>query len=279
MTPTPKPPRCHISLGDLLLLFCLAWVILPALADDKMEIIELKGRTPQEMIPLLRPFVGPEGTVTGMHNSLIVRTTPDRMAEVRRIIGAFDKAPRRLLIHVRETAPSEASRNEIGIATGNHRIRIGEGDEAGVTLKRYTTRSRDENVRTLQTLEGEPTLIQSGVRLPVVTSSGYVAGAGPDRRRITYGYTDADSGFYAIANLVGDRVRVEITTRKERPIPGSGAITHQESRNMVTGGIGEWLHIAGIRSSRGNDTTDLGRQSATRTEAMNDIWVKVEVLP
>lgn len=267
-----------MPIRHLLLFLGLVLITLAALADDRMEIFELKGRTPQEMIPLLQPFVGPDGSVSGMHNSLIVRTSPQRMEEIRRIIGEFDRAPRRLLIHVRETAPSETSRDEIGVSTGNRRIRIGERDEAGVSLKRYTTRSHEESVRTLQTLEGEPTLILSGVSLPVVTGSGYVAGARPGSHQITYGYRDVDSGFYAIANLVGDRVRVEITSRREHPVPGAGAIDRQESRNMVTGRIGEWLHIAGIRSSRRNDTMAIARQSGAQSESSSDLWLKVEVL-
>lgn len=270
--------RHFMPLRYWLLFFSLAGFILPAMAADEMEIFELKGRTPQELIPLLQPFAGPDGTVTGMHNQIIVRTSAERMGEIRRIIDEFDKPPRRLLIQVRESAPTGSSRDRIEISTGNRRIRIGDPHEEGLTLKRYTTSSQEDNVRTLQTLEGEPTLILSGVRLPVVTSSGYVAGAGADSHQITYGYSDVDSGFYAIANLVGDRVRVEITTRKARPIPRSGAIDQQASRTVVSGGLGQWLHIGGLRSSLRNEATDIGMQSGARAEATSDLWVKVEVL-
>jgi hypothetical protein len=83
MTPTAQI-RPRISYLSRLLLFSLVLFMLPALADDKMEIFELKGRTPQEIIPLLKPFVGPDGAVSGMNNRVIVRTTPERMAEIRR---------------------------------------------------------------------------------------------------------------------------------------------------------------------------------------------------
>jgi hypothetical protein len=278
MTPTAQI-RPRISYLSRLLLFSLVLFMLPALADDKMEIFELKGRTPQEIVPLLKPFVGPDGAVSGMNNRVIVRTTPERMAEIRRIIGEFDRAPRRLLIHVRETAPSDSTGNEIGVSAGNRHIRIGEGDGQGLTLKHYTTRTSDESIRTVQTLEGEPALILNGVTLPVVTGSGYVTGAGPGSRQITYGYSNVDSGFYAIANLIGDRVRVEITSRRERPISGSGAIDRRESRNMVSGAIGEWLPVAVTRSSVSRDTGGIGSRTSTGSASVNRLWLKVEVLP
>lgn len=278
MTQTAQIRQRMPSLSRLLLL-SLVLFMLPALADDKMEMFELKGRTPQEIIPLLKPFVGPDGAVSGMNNRVIVRTTPERMAEIRRIIGEFDRPPRRLLIHVRETAPSDSTGNEIGVSAGNRHIRIGERDEQGLTLRHYSTRTSEESVRTVQTLEGEPVLILNGVSLPVVTGSGYVAGAGPGSRQITYGYRDADSGFYAIANLIGDRVRVEITDRRERPLSGSAAIAHRESRNMVSGAVGEWLPVAVTRSSVGRDSSAIGSRTSTGSASVNRLWLKVEVLP
>ena len=279
MTPETRPIRYPPPFISWLLLFSLALATLPALAGDKMEIFDLKGRTTQEMIPLLQPFVGPDGTVTGMNNRIIVRTSPERMAEIRRIIDEFDRPPRRLLIHVRDSAPSDGEGNAIGISAGNRHIRIGEGNGQSLNLKHYSTRTREENDRTVQTLEGEPVLIMNGVSLPVVTGSGYVAGAGAGGRQITYGYKDVDSGFYAVANLIGDRVRVEITNRRARPLAGSAAIDHRESRNMVSGAVGEWLPVAVSTSSISQDSSTIGSQRSTESTAVNRVWLKVEVLP
>ncbi|MEJ2425873.1 MAG: secretin N-terminal domain-containing protein [Candidatus Thiodiazotropha sp.] len=279
MTPTTRPIPYPPPFVIWLLLLSLGMAALPALAADKMEIFELKGRTSQEMIPLLRPFVGPDGTVTGMNNRVIVRTSPERMAEIRRIIDEFDQPPRRLLIHVRDSAPSKDEGDEIRISAGNRHIRIGEGNGQHLNLKHYSTRTREENVRTIQTLEGEPVLILNGVSLPVVTGSDYVAGAGTGSRRITYGYKDVDSGFYAIANLIGDRVQVEITHRRARPLSGSGAIDHRESRNRVSGAVGEWLPVAVNSSSSSQDSSTIGSQRSTESATVDRVWLKVEVLP
>ncbi|MBL3619725.1 MAG: hypothetical protein JMN26_18695 [gamma proteobacterium endosymbiont of Lamellibrachia anaximandri] len=49
---------------SICLIFILIFLPLQA-QSESLEIFELKGRTHQEMIPLLKPFVGPEGTIEG----------------------------------------------------------------------------------------------------------------------------------------------------------------------------------------------------------------------
>ena len=48
-------------------------------AGYPLEIIEMKARSVEEMIPIIRPLVEPDGTVTGMQNQLIIRTSPERL--------------------------------------------------------------------------------------------------------------------------------------------------------------------------------------------------------
>ncbi|MGD8910063.1 MAG: hypothetical protein PVI92_12030, partial [Chromatiales bacterium] len=116
-------PRLRLTLVLLLALLGLS-----AMADE-MQIFDLKGATPREMIPLIKPFVGPDGTVTGMHNQLIIRTSAERMVQVRKILQEFDRAPRRLLIHVRDTAPSESERSRIDLSIDTPPLQLGEADK------------------------------------------------------------------------------------------------------------------------------------------------------
>jgi len=251
--------------------------ILSVGAAEQMEVFELKGRAPQELIPLVQPFVGADGSVTGMNNRLVVRTTTDRMIEIRRIITAFDRPLRRLRIQVRESEPSESVRQEIGVSSGNVGIQIGESRDEGITARRYANRVREENVRTVETLEGEPTLIARGESLPIITGPVYIGGADAGRRSISNGYLDINSGFYAIATLLDERVRIEIAHRKEGSL-SNRTIDHQESRHVVTGKIGQWLPVAGVRSFRGDNATGIGRRVDGQTKSVTGLWLKVEVL-
>ena len=61
-----------------------------AYAQMKLEIIPLKSRTVEEMIPIVRSILGGQGTVTGMSGQLIVRTTPRNLTEVKKVLAALD---------------------------------------------------------------------------------------------------------------------------------------------------------------------------------------------
>lgn len=83
-------------------------------AELGIEVIELRYRTVEQVLPILQPLVPKPGTVSGMHSSLVVRTTPGNLAEIRRVLEAIDRVPRRLMITVRQDA--DASRADDGFS-------------------------------------------------------------------------------------------------------------------------------------------------------------------
>jgi hypothetical protein len=264
-----------IRTGFLLLmtLFCSL-----SLHAEELEIFQLKGSTPQEIIPLVKPFVGPDGTVTGRHDKLIVRTSSERMAQVRKILQQFDRAPRRLLLQLRDTAPSEAETNDIDLSLSTPHLRLGEGKDNGVRLKRYTTRTQEANLRSVQTIEGQPTLITSGVSRPVQTGGGYIVGPRASEWS-SYGYQNLSSGLYATVRLVGERVRIEITTQKQTPLTGSPEVSQQATSNVVSGRLGAWLPLAGVSSQRRQESRGIASRADSEASQESELWVRVELLP
>ena len=51
----------------------LAIVASGALAQGSIEVIPLRHRTAEQVIPILRPLLEPGGALTGQYNHLIVR--------------------------------------------------------------------------------------------------------------------------------------------------------------------------------------------------------------
>jgi hypothetical protein len=69
-----------------------------------VEVISLRYRTAQELIPILQPMVAREGSLSGLQSQLIVRTTPANLEDIKRILASVDVMPRQLLITVRQDA-------------------------------------------------------------------------------------------------------------------------------------------------------------------------------
>src|SRR5687768_17297058 len=66
-----------------------------------LEIIALRHRTPEQVLPALRPLLEPGATLSAHSNQLIIRTSPANLAEIRRALEAIDRPARRLQISVR----------------------------------------------------------------------------------------------------------------------------------------------------------------------------------
>jgi len=93
-------------------------LILPAIvtADPTiLEVIQLKHRTTDEIIPLIHPFLDKQGALNGMRGRLIIRTTPDNLQEIKQLLNEIDTAPRRLIITVKQ---------DVGHAAARHLLRI-----------------------------------------------------------------------------------------------------------------------------------------------------------
>lgn len=97
-----------------------------AFAQQSLEVIALRYRTADQVLDTLRPLVEPGGTLTGQGNQLIVRVSPDNLAEIRRALDAIDRPQRRLQISVRFDSAGQASRRDLGASgvISNQGVRV-----------------------------------------------------------------------------------------------------------------------------------------------------------
>ena len=85
-------------------------------AEMTLEIIPLQFRNADEIIPIIRPLVQHGGTVTGMNNQLIIKTTAGNLMEIKQILAKIDKAARRLLITVKQDISGDINTREHGVS-------------------------------------------------------------------------------------------------------------------------------------------------------------------
>src|SRR5690348_2631675 len=92
-----------------------------ALAQGTLEVIQLRHRTAEQVIPVLRPLVEPGGALTGQYNQLIVRSSPENLAQIRQVLDSIDRPQRRLMVSVRfdNTADSARSGIDGGVRISN----------------------------------------------------------------------------------------------------------------------------------------------------------------
>lgn len=220
------------------------------------EVVPLNYRTSNELLPVAKSFLGPDGTVSAYNNQLIVNAEPRKIEELRALLSQLDTAPKRLLISV-DTSDS-ASRSSNGVNQSR--------------VISYGTASREGGVQQVQASEGAPALIQVGQSVPVTTT-----------RTDNYGYAQSNTeyrnvtqGFYVTASVTGDIVHLDISTNRDRVSqerPDTFKV--QSTDSQVSGRLGEWITLAGV-----SDQSVADRQGNTQqysTQGRDDMTLRVMV--
>ncbi len=240
---------------------------------QQMEIIELRSRTVDQVLPVLLPLVEPGGTLTGMNNQLFLRASPRNRADIKKALAAIDTPSRRLIIRVSQNREAEQSARG-GEASGQ--VVLGSTRRSNVEARVWDSKSvRGESAaQMVQTVDGGQAFIQVGRSLPIPMRQ-VVIGPGGAVVNETLVYQDVGRGFYAVPHLNGERVRIEIS--QQAASPGSyGSINSQRLSTTVSGRLGEWIELGGSgRQASGNQS---GALSLSTSDARDNrsIWLMVE---
>ena len=280
--------------------FALAFVFLllagAAQAQQQLEIINLKSRTADQVLPQLRPFIEPGGALSGMNNQIFIRASDANRRQIKELLAALDRPPRRLLISVRQDADSTASARggEVSGSVGSDRVRIESRRTivggAGVTVRSgddvlrgqvYDSRSAgSERVsQQVQVVEGGRAYINVGTSVPVplrqvvLTPGGAIVSD-------TVVYRDLGTGFTAEPQLSGDLVTLTISPTHDTPgSAGPGSANVQRLTTTVSARLGEWMQIGGSVQEESSDRDGALRYSTRRGGSGRTVQLKVEELP
>jgi type II secretory pathway component GspD/PulD (secretin) len=228
--------------------------------NSTLEVITLKYRTAEQVIPVLQPLLDKSGSLSGMQSQLFVRTTAANLADLKRVLATLDAAPRRLMITVRQDAMLDRDRT-VGEVSG--RISTGGDDALRARIDSTRTLDSDRNTQNLQVLEGSSAFIRTGqsvpVRQPLVTRT-IINGRVVENVSNTVEYRDVTTGFYVLPRLAGDRVTLDINpqrdtlARPEQNLP-RGSVNVQQASTTVSGRLGEWIEVGGVVQGVANQQT------------------------
>jgi hypothetical protein len=227
----------------------------------ELEIINLKHRTADEVIPALQPLLATGGALSGDNFTLFVRTTPANLAQLRQALEQIDRRPAQYLISVRNSTRREIEREELAAAAAI------DNKEARATVRATDANSRQQgtNVSSVVVLEGNEAFIAVAAG-----RSGISDGAARNQ----------SSGLTVTPRRVGDQqVMLQIQQESRGRNATTGRSETQSLSTQVTGRLGQWLELGGLSDS--SSTTQRGilsRSYATSTDERS-VWVKVELSP
>jgi type II secretory pathway component GspD/PulD (secretin) len=291
-----------VAFGVLFAVAALGATSLAVAQTTVLEVIALRHRTAEQVIPVLKPLLDRSGTLSGMQNQLIVRTTPANLAELKQVLATIDAQPRQLMITVRQDAMLDRARTQAEVSGrvtgGNTAVTIPGSTNAGggtVTMQRGgdIVRGRvdgtraldsDRHTQSLRVLEGNSAFIRAGVSVPVRAQAPVrtvVNGRVVESYDNAVEYRDVANGFYVVPRLAGDRVTLEINPQREslatpeQNLP-RGSVNIQQASTTVSGRLGEWMEVGGIVQSVSNQQSALSGSTREVSRDHRQILLKVE---
>lgn len=275
----------------------LALTLAAQAQETVLEVIDLKYRSADQIVPMLKPLLTPGGTISALQNRVIVRTTPQNLAELRKVLDAVDTIAKRLVISVRQEAAGTglASEAEISGSIGSDRARVtvpGGSNKQGATAEvrkgDNVARARvfssqlaatDRGVQTVQVLEGNVAVIRIGQSVPVRSRSLVPTPQGTQISE-SVEYRDADTGFRIRPRVNGERVTLEISSRRDTVADrNSATFDIQRIDTVISGRLGEWMEIGGIDQTRvQTDGGTISRRSGSTSDDRK-VFLKVDQLP
>ncbi|MGR8949303.1 MAG: secretin N-terminal domain-containing protein [Gammaproteobacteria bacterium] len=300
-TNTPRPTPLTYLTSVALVSAWLMCVGAPAIAGErfKLEVLSLDSTTAEEILPLITPFVTEGGTATGKGNQLIVKTTPENLAEIKTILEQLDTPPKQLRITVTQDIDQVRRRSEDSLSArvgadnaaleisqagysdrdAHISIRDNNGNVIAYRGARTRTTREDNNSHFVTTLEGRSAFIITGQATPYLSQSYAIGPYGAYGQSNTE-LVQTDRGFYVTPRVSGARVNLEISTRlDESPDRRSGIIRSRNVDTVLSGKLGEWIPVGGNNRQASTRQGEILAQTRGTDSHAYDVWVKVDLLP
>lgn len=246
----------------------LAWA---SAASAEIEVIVLRHRTVDEVLPVVVPLMLPEGAATGMNGQLILRGSPSAIEDVRRVLSTLDAPLRRLRITVVHDVDEETVNRllELSASMGGDRVR-GRIQDARVMLDERKTQH-------VQVVEGGRASVRIGQSQPVVLRQQMVTPQGQVRVVETMQYRESGSGFMVQPSVSGERVTLEIQSQNDIPAAISGGYAREQYvSTRISGRLGEWLVLGDLDQVMSGGDSDIGRVSNSRGRGRYQVLLKVD---
>lgn len=235
-----------------------------------LEVIHLKHRTTDEIIPLIDPFLNKQGILKGVSGKLIIRTTPENLLEIKELLTEIDTVRRQLIITVKQNVDKATARRLLRlhgrVSKGEAQVKISsyasnkglinnnsfDKNRLNVQVQENQNLISDINTQRIQVLDGGRALIHLGKSLPITLHNSINTPQGTRIIRSTQ-FRDATIGFFVIPSVNGNKVSLEINSQRNTSDHYSqGAINVQQINTLISGKLGEWMHLGLIESGRSN---------------------------
>lgn len=258
-------------------------ILLPiwAKAEIEFKIITLQHRFASDLLPIIEPLVGAEGTATGIRNQLILRASPERMREIESAVAQLDAARVNRKITINNSNNSRSQQTGIEgrgiIKRGNVTIgndRHSQPNSGNIEITSSNSNTQQSSSQFLNVLDGEQAFIRVGQSVPFTQEWINITSHYSQISR-TMGWQDISTGFAVRPRTIGNQVELEITPRIAQQ-NNQGFIDFEELSTMLRVSLGEWVDIGGTMQNHDDISRKILGFQNTSSEQRSSLVIKVD---
>jgi hypothetical protein len=260
---------------------CLCLLSTLAQAITELKIITLQHRFAEDLIPTIEPMIGPDGTISGYQNQLIVRANPQNMAEIEKLVATLDAVQKNLKISVSREAADTRDSSELSVS-GRKRfgdIEVGTRNSnnqsgARVDINQRESRRLNDSLQDITVMDGREAFIAVGEIVPF-TSEWVTLTQRYASIQSTTDFVDVTTGFAVRPRSLGDVIELEITPRVKQ-LNRNGFIDYESLSSVVQVNRGEWFDLGGLMQSKDEVSRAILSRESSRQSSSNQLRVRVE---
>jgi type II secretory pathway component GspD/PulD (secretin) len=255
------------------ILWILMFFSVATASADELEMIQLRHRSADELLPVIRPLLDKDEVVTGMNDQLILRASARNIVQIRRLLESIDTLPRSLKITVMQNVDGDTAARLMEISG---RLGSVESAQHGVHIVSTRTLEDDKKTQQLTVMEGHRARVSSGQSVPVEQRVQTPWGTQSTTR-----YQTVESGFYVLPRIHGERVTLEITAQNDAIAPDQNNSTYpvtriQQAATTVSGRLGEWIDAGGTMVQNDTEGSGISMRSSSHRQAHSTVLIKVD---
>jgi hypothetical protein len=204
--------------------------------QNVVEIVPVFNRPATEILSLLAPLLESTDTLVDNTNSLIVKTTPERLNNLRVLIQQLDVASIQLVISVIHNSHLNANELNAQRTTDSHAINM-QGLNAD-------TRELKQQRQFLRTSSGQAAYLNMGLFRQSASGNITRYNNGIVQTDNQTQTQQANTGFMLLPKLYGQEVSIDIEPWSEQ-LQSNQQMQTQSLHSQFRAKLGEWIEIAG----------------------------------
>lgn len=282
----------------LMALLCSISLFTGVALADSIQTIQLAHRPADEIMPVIKPMLGPDDSLTGQGYQLFIRTSDSNFEQIKQMVSSLDRAARMLLISVFQGNDREL--RALGVSgdfqyqDSNANVSLGSTDKsakrgadaqystrnASAGAHTFSTRGRlsDNPIHQLRISEGSEGYIETGESIPYL-SGGYWRGGRHDAIGGGVDYKEINTGFYVLPRVHSEQITMDVSPYKQsQSSKRGGDIETQSARTRITGKLGQWLPIGGVTEQTRGSSSRTGNYGSAQSRDDASSWIKAELV-